>query len=197
MKELTEKKTDWLVLVNGANKLPDGFAETVELVWCENPLGERFQIEKNTYAAFLRLKEDLMKNDGIHAELSNSYRTVEKQNSIFQKYTNDFGLAYAEKYAARPGHSEHHTGLAIDMGIVVDGKFHRSIKDLLSVDHLFRIVHQKLAAYGFILRYPEGKEAITKIGYEPWHFRYLHSPEIARQITEQGLCLEEYLEKVK
>ena len=197
MNEQTVKQTDWLVLVNGEHRLPEGFEETVELVWCENPAGERFRIEKQTYEAFLRLKEDLLQNDGIEAALSNSYRTVEKQNEIYQRYTRDFGPDYAAKYAARPGHSEHHTGLAIDMGIILDGKFHRSIRDLLSVDHLFRIVHKKLPHYGFLLRYPEGKESITKIGYEPWHFRYIHSPEIAKQITDQGLCLEEYLEKTE
>ena len=186
------KQPDYLVLVNEDHRLPLEFGQTVELVTVENAVGDRFPVEKKTYEAFLRMKEDLWKEDGIHAELSNSYRTVEKQEEIYSRYTREFGPEYAAKYAAKPGHSEHHTGFAIDVGIVVDGKFHRTIEDLLKVDHLFQIIHRKLARYGFILRYPAGKEAVTKIGYEPWHFRYVDSPEIAGEIMEQGLCLEEY-----
>ena len=186
------KQPDYLVLVNEEHRLPLDFEQTVELVTVENAVGDRFPVEKKTYEAFLRMKEDLWKEDGIHAELSNSYRTVEKQEEIYSRYTRDFGPEFAAKYAAKPGHSEHHTGLAIDVGIVVDGKFHRTIEDLLKVDHLFQIIHGKLARYGFILRYPAGKEAVTKIGYEPWHFRYVDAPEIAGEIMEQGLCFEEY-----
>ena len=63
-----------------------------------------------------------------------------------------------------------------------------------SVDDLFQIIHKKLPQYGFILRYPADKKPITKIGYEPWHFRYIDSPEIAQQIADGGLCFEEYWE---
>ncbi len=59
---------------------------------------------------------------------------------------------------------------------------------------LFAIVHKKLAKYGFILRYPEGKENITGYSYEPWHFRYVGSPEIAKEIMDKGITFEEYLE---
>lgn len=187
------KQPDYLVLVNGDHRLPRDFARSVELVTVENAVGEPIQVEKKTYEAFLQLQKDLLENDGIAAGLSNSYRTVEKQSEIFERYTRQFGPDYAAKYAAKPGHSEHHTGLAIDVGITVDGKFHRTIEELLAVDHLFRIVHEKLARYGLILRYPAGKEAATKIGYEPWHFRYVGDREIAEEITARGICLEEYL----
>ena len=190
------KKTDYMVLINGENRLPENFEETIELLAVENAVGEKYQIEKKAYEAFMRLRQDLLDNDGIQAELSNSYRTIEKQEEIYSRYTREFGPEYAAKYAAKPGHSEHHTGLAIDVGIVVDGKFHRTIEDLLKVDHLFQIIHGKLARYGFILRYPAGKEAVTKIGYEPWHFRYVDSPQIAGEMAEQGLCFEEYWERV-
>lgn len=188
-------KPDYLVLVNGDNRLPDGFEDTVEIISAQNAVGEKCTIEKKTYEAFLRLREDLLQNDGIQAELLNAYRTVKQQEEIFERYLNKFGLDYANKYAAKPGHSEHHTGFAVDVGFLLDGKIDHAIASLLRVDHLFRIIHKKLPRYGFILRYPEGKESITKIGYEPWHFRYIDSPEIAKEITDKGICFEEYRQK--
>ena len=186
---------DYMILINGRNPLPDGFADTVELISVQNAVGEEYIIEKKTYEAFLQLREDLLVNDGIQAELISVYRTVERQKAIFDSYTRQFGLEYAKTYAAQPGHSEHHTGFAVDVGFLLDGKVDHSIAGLLSTDHLFRVVHRKLAKYGFLLRYPKGKEAITKVGYEPWHFRYIDSPEIAREIAESGICFEEYMEK--
>lgn len=195
MNERTEKMPDYLVLVNEDNRLPDSFEDTIELVSAGNAVGEQYEIEKKTYVAFLRLREDLLRNDGIQTELISIYRTVKQQQETFERYLNQFGLEYANKYVAKPGHSEHHTGLAIDVGIMLNGKLHRTIEELLSVDHLFKTVQEKLPRYGFILRYPKGKESVTKIGYEPWHFRYIDSPELAKEITEQGICFEEYCQK--
>lgn len=185
-------KTDYMLLINEANRLPDKFEDTVEIIGVENAVGEKYQIEKKTYEAFLRLREDLLKNDGIQTELISVYRTVKQQEETFQRYLKSFGLEYTNKYVAKPGHSEHHTGLAIDVGILLNGKLYRTVEELLSVDHLFQAVQEKLPSYGFILRYPKGKEAITGIGYEPWHFRYIDSPEIAKGITDKGICFEEY-----
>lgn len=179
--------------MNADKRLPEGFADTVELITVENAMGGEIQIEKRTYEAFMRLQKDLLENDGIAAGLSNSYRTVEKQTEIYERYTRQFGPDYAAKYAAKPGHSEHHTGFAIDVGVTLEGKFHHTIEEILSVEHLYQVIQKKLPQYGFILRYPKGKEAVTGIGYEPWHFRYLGDREIAEEITARGICLEEYL----
>lgn len=186
------KTPDYLVLVNENNRLPEDFESTIELISVENAVGDQYQIEKKTYEAFLRLRQDLLENDGIHAELISVYRTVAQQTATFENYVTKFGLEYARTYAALPGHSEHHTGMAIDVGIMLNGKLYRTIEDMLSVDDLFRIIQAKLPKYGFILRYPKGKEDVTKIGYECWHFRYLDSPEIAKEITDKGICFEEY-----
>ena len=187
-----EKKPDYLILINSENKIPEGFVDTVALVEVENAEGARFFVEKKTHEAFLKLQADVLEHDGLHIELLNSYRTLEKQQAAFDNYLHKFGLAYAEKYAARPGCSEHHTGFAIDVSFLEEGKLTHGAQDLLKKDDLFRIVQEKLPRYGFILRYPRGKEAITKINYEPWHFRYIDDPEIAREITERGICFEEY-----
>jgi len=187
-----EKRTDYFVLVNEENRLPEGFEDTVEWIPAENVAGNQFLVEKKTYEAFLRLQEDVLKNCGIQTVLLGSYRTIQKQEEIFERYIAKGGLEYASKYAAKPGHSEHHTGLAIDVGIFLEGKLYRGVEELLSLDHLFAVIQKKLPQYGFLLRYPKGKETVTKIGYEPWHYRYIDSPEIATEITERGICFEEY-----
>ena len=183
---------DYMILINSENKIPEGFLDTVELVEVENPEGSRFFVEKKTYQAFLALQADIRENDGLDIALLNSYRNLEMQQKAFDNYFYKFGLAYAEKYAARPGCSEHHTGFAIDVSFLQDGKLTHSAQELLKLDDLFQVVHKKLAKYGFLLRYPRGKEEITKINYEPWHYRYIDSPEIAKDIWERGICFEEY-----
>ena len=187
-----EKRPDYLVLINGESRMPDGFENTVELISVQHGNGSTLKVERKTYEAYLRLQADLLENDGIQTVLLESYRTVEKQEAIFARYLEKGGLEYAAKYVAKPGCSEHHTGLAIDVGIVWEGKLYSSVEQMLSVDDLFGVVQKKLPKYGFILRYPKGKTEITKIAYEPWHFRYLDSPEIAREITDKGICYEEY-----
>lgn len=189
---MSTKKPDYLVLVNEDNRLPDDFENTVEIISVKNCIGEEYGIEKKTYEAFLMLRESLLKEDGIQTELISVYRTVKQQEETYERYLKNFGPEYAKKYVAIPGHSEHHTGLAIDVGIMHNGKLHRTVEELLSVNELFKFAHKKLSMYGFILRYPEGKEPVTKIGYEPWHFRYVDSPEIAKEIEDAGICFEEY-----
>lgn len=191
------KEPNYRILINSENKIPEGFIDTVELVEVENPEGDRFFVEKKTYEAFLKLQADIRENHGLEIALLNSYRTLEKQQAAFDHYLHKFGLAYAEKYAARPGCSEHHTGFAIDVSFWQDGKLTHSAQNLLALDDLFKVVQAKLPRYGFILRYPRGKEEITKINYEPWHYRYIDDPALAREITEKGICFEEYFQNLK
>ena len=188
--------TDYLVLVNGEHRLPEGYADGLTLIPVKNCIGSQYIVEQRTYEAFCRLRQDLLENDGIQAELISSYRTIAQQQGSFDNYLNKFGLEYANKYVAKPGHSEHHTGLAIDVGILHEGKVLYTIEDLMSVEDQFQVIHKKLPKYGFILRYPDGKQSITKIGYEPWHFRYIDSPQIAAKIAEEGLCFEEYFQNI-
>ena len=188
------KQTDYMILVNEDHRLPENYTDTIELLSVKNAVGEGYQIEKKTYEAFLRLREDLLQNDNIQIELISVYRTVAEQEEIYARYTREHGPEYARTYVAIPGHSEHHTGIAIDVGILQDGKLIHSVAGLLAASDLFAVIQAKLPRYGFILRYPKGKEAVTRIGYESWHFRYIYSPEIATDITDRGLCFEEYWE---
>lgn len=183
--------TDYMVLINGDNRLPENYENTIELVQVQNSFGEQHKVEKKTYEAFLRFQKDLLENDGIAIELISAYRTIQFQTDTYNRHMEQYGPEFTNKYVARPYHSEHHTGIAVDVGLVVDGNLLR-YSALRDVDDIFQIIQSKLPQYGFILRYPKGKEPITKIGYECWHFRYLDCPEIAKEITEQGWCFEEY-----
>ena len=188
------KQTDYMILVNEDHRLPENYTDTIELLSVKNAVGEGYQIEKKTYEAFLRLREDLLQNDNIQIELISVYRTVAEQEETYARYTREHGEEYARTYVAIPGHSEHHTGIAIDVGILQDGKLIDDVAGLLEASDQFAVIQARLPRYGFLLRYPKGKEAVTRIGYESWHFRYIDSPEIATAITEQGLCFEEYWE---
>ena len=189
--------TDYLILVNEDNRLPDSFEDSVELISVKNVENEEFRIEKKTYEAFLKLQADMLENEGQQIDLISVYRSIEDQVKNWANYENTFGLEYTKQYVAIPGHSEHHTGLAIDVSFVVDGKLVRMVPNLLKIDPLYKPLQEKLPKYGFILRYPAGKEPITKINYEPWHFRYLDDPELAENITNRGICFEEYWEERK
>ena len=175
---------DYLVLVNKTHALPEGWENVIELVQAENCLGETFSVERQTLNHFLKLQKALAE-DGIDLELYSTYRSVERQKEIREAIAKENGEDYAKRYVAEPGHSEHHTGLAIDACIVEDGA-------IVSGKEVFPKVHARLAEFGFILRYPEGKEEITGFAYENWHFRYVGAAA-AKEIYAAGLTLEEYL----
>ncbi len=90
----------------------------------------------------------------------------------------------------RPGYSEHNTGLAVDLGGSGNFKLEQDFENTAA----FAWLIENCADYGFILRFPKGKEAITGVIYEPWHYRYV-GKEAAKEIMSSNLCLEEYLEK--
>ena len=185
-------KTDYMVLVNKESKLPDNWEETIELVDVTNGLGETYQVEKKTAEAYNSLREELS-NEGIVIELDSTYRTVAKQQEIWDNFEKEYGIEYTKKYVAVPGTSEHHTGLAIDIKIVKDGKVIDDNDEMTAEKEIFSQIHSKLAKYGFILRYPVGKEDITGYGAEVWHFRYIDNESIAKEIMDKGETLEEYL----
>lgn len=122
------------------------------------------------------------------------YRSPAEQQQIWDDSLRENGLEFTRKYVALPGHSEHQTGLAIDLGLKQENiDFIRPDFPYTGICRTFR---KKAAKYGFILRYPAGKESITGIGHEPWHFRYVGTPH-AEIMENAGLTLEEYIEFVK
>lgn len=192
MEKTTKNAPDYLVLINKDNRMPEDFLDTIRLVSLINDIGDPIEVEEKAYEAYLRLQKDLLENDGLQINIRTSYRSVQRQEEVFQKNLEKYGLEQAKKYVAVPGYSEHHSGLAIDVTILKDGEYPRARAEFLAMDDLYQIVHKKLPRYGFILRYLKGKEAIHGYGYEPWHFRYIDSPEIAKEITDRGICFEEY-----
>ena len=158
---------------------------------CALLFGKEFQIEPETYQHFEQLRQDLKKK-GIQIELDSVYRSVARQKEIVAEFTQKYGADYVKQYVAVPGYSEHHTGLAVDICLVVDGKVIDDNDEMIAQKEIFAQIHPLLAEYGFILRYPQGKERITGYSYEPWHFRYV-GKETAKKICDAGLVLEEYL----
>ena len=191
----TKKGIDYLVLVNKENPLPEGWEDTVETVHMTNSMGRDIEVEKAAYEAYLKLKEELEAED-IYVDLDSVRRTVAQQQEIVEDFTKEYGEDYVKRYVAVPGFSEHHTGLALDLYLVIDGKEVYLNEEMVQYPEIWAKIHAKLADHGFILRYLEGKESITGYGYEPWHIRYVNDVKIAQEIMEKGITLEEYLDRL-
>ena len=122
------------------------------------------------------------------------YRSAEEQRSIFDSSLKENGEEFTRKYVALPDHSEHQTGLAIDLGLnQADIDFIRPDFPYEGICDEFR---KTAPYYGFIERYAKGKEGITGISHEPWHFRYVGCPH-SEIIAENGFSLEEYVTFIK
>lgn len=127
--------------------------------------------------------------EGLNFVLRSAFRSYETQTSLYNQYVTRDGQKMADTYSARPGHSEHQTGLAFDLGnIEGNDDFMESFENTKEGEWLKSHAHE----YGFIIRYPKGKTDITGYQYEPWHLRYLGKPT-AEKVYESGLTLEEYL----
>lgn len=201
-----ESAVDYLVLVNKQNKLPEGWEDEIVLEDAQNTIPEGvelnedndylatdvFKVETKALEAFRALQADL-EAKGIIILLDSTYRSVARQEELWAEFEEKYGLEYTQNTVAVPGTSEHHTGLAIDVCIVKDGVVINENDDMIAEREIFAKIHEKLADYGFILRFPEGGKDITGYDYEPWHFRYVDSAEIAHEIMDNSLTLEEYL----
>ena len=183
---------DYLVLVNKENKLPDDWEDIVQVKSATSASGKEIFVEAEALEKYYELRNALAEEE-IYILLDSTYRTVAYQEDLAQRFAKEYGLDYVRKYVAVPGYSEHHTGLAIDVCLRIGNLIVDDNDEMIACRNIFAKVHARLADYGFILRYPEGKEDITGYSYEPWHFRYVGSPEIAHEIMDNGLTLEEYL----
>ncbi len=183
---------NYLALVNKLNPLPEGWEDALETVHMTNSIGDDVEVEKKAYDAYLLLKEDLEK-EGIYVDLDSARRSVAEQQRIMDDFTEKYGADYALKTVAQPGYSEHHTGLALDLYLIIDGKDVVENEDMIQYPEIWETIHSKLADYGFILRYLENKEHITGYGYEPWHIRYVDDVNVAKEIMASGVTLEGWL----
>ena len=194
---------DYMVLVSPESPLPDGWEEALETTTITNSVGDKVVVESKAYEAYCALKEAVEKDlEGyekgeVRFELDSAYRSIEAQQKIVDDFTEKYGEDYVRKYVAVPGYSEHHTGLALDLYFTIDGKDVYENEDLVQYPDIWEAVHARLPEFGFILRFPKDGEDITGYAYEPWHIRYLDSPEIAKEITDSGITFEEYLENAE
>ncbi len=132
--------------------------------------------------AFNKMAEDASK-EGLNLYISSGYRSYAYQEQVYENYAQYDGYANADKYSARPGYSEHQSALCFDLNTIND-----SFADTAEG----KWVAENCYKYGFIIRYPKGKESITGYQYEPWHLRYL-GEFLATDVYNSGLCLEEFL----
>ena len=185
-------KPNYLVLVNKTHMLPEDWEDGITLVTSEDPWGDDVVIEQKTLEQFEKLQKALLEQ-GVDIRLDSVFRSVDDQIDLWEYFKKEYGEDYCRQYVAVPGYSEHHTGLAVDVCMMINGEPDNDNDHMIANTELFAKVHKLMPEYGFILRYPEGKEKITGYSYEPWHLRYVGSPSVAREITKKGLTLEEYL----
>ena len=181
---------NYLILVNKLNLIDETYYKDLKFIECKNIFNETISVEEKTYNQYLKLKE-FLKTKNIFIELDSAYRSIEEQQEIIDEYKVKYGEEYY-KYVAPVKTSEHHTGLALDIALVVDGIKIYENDDLFDHEDIFIEIHKYLKDFGFILRYPKGKENITGYNYEPWHIRYV-GVEDANIIEKNNLTLEEYI----
>jgi len=181
------------VLVNKTYRLPDGYrpADLVEpnVPFIFSEKSEKRLLRKEAAAALEALFA-AAKRDGIHLAGVSGFRSHDTQKWLFEHYVKTRGEAQARRFSAMPGHSEHQTGLAIDVS-GSDGKC--AAEDCFAGTKEAKWLAEHAHEYGFIIRYPEGKEAVTGYKYEPWHLRYV-GKELAQMLVQSGLTLDEYLQ---
>jgi len=149
-------------------------------------------LERQYAAIYAKLIDDLCAWEQITAV--SGWRSQQEQERIYKKSLLENGADFTSKYVALPGHSEHQTGLAVDLALnQPDINFLRPHFPYTGICGDFR---DKAGHYGFIERYPKGKENITGIAYEPWHFRYVGAPH-SMIMTRMGDTLEEYHARLK
>ena len=158
---------DGVLIVNKTYSLPQDY----------NPGG----LTAETQKAFTSM-QNAASAAGYSLWVTSGYRSYYDQQTLYNNYVWRDGQAAADRYSARPGHSEHQTGLAIDVNYASDWFGTTAEASWLAAN---------CAEFGFIIRYPEGKENITGFKYEPWHIRYV-GKSLAKKLTNEGLTLEEY-----
>lgn len=177
-----------ILLVNKENGLESEY-EPDNLVNVNTRTNQKILMEKEA-AEKLQEMFKAAENDGIELVPVSAYRTYDYQKNVFDQSVKSQGIEYTKRYVAVPGYSEHQTGLAIDVGSPED----TTLTDNFENTNAFRWLQKNMHDYGFILRYPKGKENITGYKYEPWHIRYV-GKDVAKKIQETGLTLEEFMQK--
>lgn len=178
--------SDFSILVNKQNSLDKDYKPktTIPSVSSSNNVPVRYDIVDAVEELF-----NASKKAGLSLILVSGYRSYENQNSIYNNNIKNKGEAWTSQFSAKPGQSEHQTGLALDISSVSQGG---GLYQSFGETDEGKWLKENCAKYGFILRFLDGKEDITGYTYEPWHFRYVGAP-VAEYIMENNLTFEEYL----
>lgn len=148
---------------------------------------------RGTVEHFNVLTQDYYAATGFNSlQINSAYRTYTEQQQIYADYTEQYGAEYAKKYVANPGYSEHHTGLALDLNVYIDGQGTYYVESYDGCQWFRDNAEQ----YGFVLRYPKEKVYITGIDYESWHYRFVGLPHSVIML-DLDLCLEEYIDYLR
>ena len=149
-------------------------------------------LERRAVTLLSKLMEEI--NGWGQISAVSGWRSMQEQENIYAQSLKENGSEFTQKYVALPGHSEHQTGLAIDLALTSDNiDFIRPDFPYTGICQTFRELSSQ---YGFIERYPQKKESITGIAHEPWHFRYIGVPH-AEIMKKNDLCMEEYIPFIK
>ena len=200
---LTSIKSEHLLLVNKNNLLGSTFVPDRLTNLTVATDGRTHQLQYDAARA-LEIMIKAMEADGITGiYVTSAYRSYKYQENLYWGYVNDHmnneglteeeAMEKASTYSARPGESEHQTGLCIDFSSKsLGGKLNENFEKLEAFEWLSKNAHK----YGFILRYPKDKTEVTKYDYEPWHYRFV-GRQAATDMYYWDMCLEEYIEEIK
>lgn len=170
-----------VVLVNKHYALPANYVPELEALGYGYGSGS---LRPEAAQAF-RAMADAARAEGVSLRSVSAYRSYGSQKITYNNYLKKYKRSVVDNFSARPGHSEHQTGLALDINVASSKAHFENTK-------AFAWLKAHCAEYGFILRYDKGKEAVTGYRFEPWHYRYV-GVDAAKACMEQGLCYEEYL----
>ncbi|WP_240468603.1 M15 family metallopeptidase [Gracilibacillus sp. YIM 98692] len=188
---VVDNPTSLQVIVNKQRSVPAGFqppnlVEANVSYYAEE--GSPKRLLRKEAADALEKLFNAAKKDGLDLVAVSGYRSFERQKQIYENNVAHYGQEHADRFSAKPGTSEHQTGLAMDVAsaaltAVLEQSFIQTDEGQWLADH----AHE----HGFIIRYPEGKEEITGYSYEPWHLRYV-GENIAGDIYQDQQTLEEF-----
>jgi zinc D-Ala-D-Ala carboxypeptidase len=193
-KAIVQNLDDMLIVANKERNLPEDY-EPADLVIPNVPFPFKENLPKKKMrkeaAESVEVLFKAAEEQGLALLAQSGYRSYDTQVSIFAYNEDQFGEEKANQTSAQPGQSEHQTGLSLD---VTSPLVNYELVEKFGETKEGKWVAENAHKYGFIIRYPKGKEKITGYQYEPWHLRYV-GIEHAKEIHERGITLEEYLQK--
>ncbi len=189
---ITEKGDELLVLINKNIRLLESY-EPADLVSISNKATattKGLRLREQAASSLGKMTKEA-KKERINLTVLSAYRSFWSQQATFSMWVGSAGLASAETFSARPGHSQHQLGTTVDftsesVNLGLAKNFDQSKESKWLTENAYK--------FGFVVSYPEGKQSITGYSYEPWHYRYIGS-ENAQQMIDSGLILEEFLRK--